>query len=256
MPQAEGSTVRIVWGSVVGLIVLLPGVVPAQAPKKADPFEEPLKLIAGARAAYAKIKDYSCTLIKRERIDGVLSPNHVVTLRVRKEPFSVSMLWQEPKDSEGQEVVYVAGKYDGKMRVKASGLLGALGFLTLATDDPRTRKESKHKVSEAGIGNLLEQFGKGWEAEQKWKQTQVRIGTFTFAKRKCTRVELTHPSPANGRFKHHRNVVYFDQQTSLPIRVENYNWPDKPGDRPSLAEVFSYVNLHLNPNLPDSVFER
>ena len=82
-------------------------------------------LIARAREAYARVKDYSCTMIKRERLEGVLSPNNVITLQVRNEPFSVSMVWQEPKGSEGQEVVYVTGKYDGKMRVKLGGLLGS-----------------------------------------------------------------------------------------------------------------------------------
>ena len=111
-------------------------------------------------------------------------------------------------------------------------------------------------MTDAGIGNLIERCGRGWEKERQWKQTQVLIGTFTFAKRKCTRVELTHPSRAGGKFKHYRNVVYFDQQTGLPIRVENYNWPDNPADKPALAEVYSYVNLRLNANLRDDVFER
>jgi hypothetical protein len=241
---------------VVGLLTLLPGLAAAQATKKADPLDEPLRLIARARAAYAKVKDYSCTMIKRERLQGELTPNVVITLQVRKEPFSVSMVWLEPKESEGQEVVYVAGKYDGKMRVKMGGLLGSLGFISLDPDDPRTRRESKHKVTDAGIGNLIERCGKGWAVEKELKKTQVRIGTFTFAKRKCTRVELTHPSRAGGKFKHYRNVIYFDQQSSLPIRVENYNWPENPGDRPPLAEVFSYVNLRLNANVPNDVFER
>jgi outer membrane lipoprotein-sorting protein len=247
---------QVVWASAFGLLALLPGLAPAQAAKKADPLDEPLRLIARAQAAYARVKDYSCTMIKRERLEGELTPNVVITLLVRKEPFSVSMVWQEPKEVEGQEVVYVTGKYDGKMRVKLGGLLGSIGFLSLPVDDPRTRRESKHKVTDAGIGNLIERCAKGWAVEKKLKKTQVRVGTFTFAKRKCTRVELTHPSREGGKFKHYRNVLYFDKQTGLPIRVENYNWPENQGDRPPLAEVFSYVNLRLNANLPNDVFER
>jgi hypothetical protein len=248
----------------VGLVSLgsmSPATVRAQDPKpgkgkQADPLDEALALVARARKAYAKIKDYSCTMIKRERLDGELSPNNVITLQVRKKPFSVSMVWQEPKASEGQECVYVTGKYDGKMRVKLPGFLGSLGYISLATDDERVGKESRHKVTEAGLGALIERCGKGWEEERRLKTARVRIGTFTFAKRKCSRVELTHPSPVGGKFKYYRNVVYFDQQTGLPIRVENYNWPQKPGTRPLLDEVFSYVNLRLNPNLPADVFER
>ena len=104
------------------------------------------------------------------------------------------MVWQEPKELEGQEVVYVEGKNDGKMRVKPGGLLGSVGFLSLPPDDPRTRQTSKHKITEAGIGKLIEQCEKGWQVEQKLKVTTVKIGTFTYAKRRCTRVELTHPT--------------------------------------------------------------
>lgn len=257
MARTWGATGRLAWLSVVSLTALLPGRAAAQAKgPSADPLREPLRLAARARAAYLKINDYSCTLIKRERLGGTLSPNHVITLKVRREPFSVSMVWQEPKASEGQEVVYVAGKYDGKMRVKMAGLLGAVGFLSLDTDDPRALKVSRHKVTEAGLGALIDQCLGGWEKERQLKQTSVRIGTFVFARRKCTRVELTHPSPAGGKLRHHRNVVYFDQETGLPIRVENYDWPARPGERPPLAEVYSYVNLRLEPRLPAEVFER
>ena len=112
--------------------------------------------------AFAKVKDYSCRLVKRERLEGELSPNHVIDLKVRNDPFSVSMVWQEPKDLQGQEVVYVAGKNDGKMLVKPGGVLGSVGFLALPIDDPRTRKTSKHKITEAGIGNLIEKCEAGW----------------------------------------------------------------------------------------------
>src|SRR5262245_25755603 len=128
---------RTHWAGVLALVTLgvwMPGAAQAQSTKKAkpapaDPFKEPLELIARAKAAYAKVTDYSCNLIKRERLEGELSPNHLIALKVRKEPFSVSMVWQEPKELEGQEVVYVEGKNEGKMRVKPGGLLGSLGFL-------------------------------------------------------------------------------------------------------------------------------
>ena len=67
--------------------------------------------------------------------------------------------------------------------------------------------------------------------------TAVKIGTFTYAKRRCTRVELTHAGKAGGQLKHYKNVVYFDQQTNLPIRVENYGWPDEDNQPAPLDRV-------------------
>src|SRR5262245_56996842 len=163
MRRARNRAIRGAWvGSSAALLVLVvvaPASVVAQKdtapPPRTHPLDEPLALAARAKTAFSKVKDYSCRLIKRERLEGGLSPNHLIDLKVRHDPFSVSMVWQEPKDLEGQEVVYATGKYDGKMRVKPGGLLGSVGFVSLPTDDPRTRKTSKHKVTEAGIGNLI-----------------------------------------------------------------------------------------------------
>ncbi len=92
--------------------------------------------------------------------------------------------------------------------------------------------------------------------ERKIDQTRARVGTYDYAKRRCTRVEMIHDNNADGKFKHYRNVVYFDQKTNLPIRVENYDWPRTPGDPGELIEIFSYVNMRLNVDLADSVFNR
>jgi hypothetical protein len=223
---------------------------------KGDSLAEPLAQIAKAQQAYAKVNDYTCTLIKQERIRGRLTPNHVIALKVRKSPFSVDLVWKEPRSLEGQEVCWVEGKNGGDMRVKPSGLLGAIGFVSLEPDDARAKKTSNHPISDTGIGWMIKEFAVGWEVEKMLDQTKVRIGTYEYAKRRCTRVEMIHENRAGGKFRHYRNVVYFDQKTSLPIRVENYDWPKSPRDPGELIEMFSYVNVRVNVDLPDSVFSK
>jgi hypothetical protein len=220
----------------------------------ATPMDEPLQLLAKARESFAGVKDYSCTLIKRERINGQLSPDNVVSMKVRNEPFSVYMRWLEPKAMVGQEACFVAGKNDNKMRVRSAGFLGNLGFVTLDTDDPRTRESSRHAITEAGIGNLLERYTQRWEAERKANLTQVRIAEYEYNKRRCTRVETTHPK-RDGQFAFYRNVLYFDKETHLPIRVECYDWPRRDGEAGELVEVYSYANMKLNVRLTDDVFD-
>jgi hypothetical protein len=232
------------------------GGAPAVAARPSAPLDEPLRLIARARAAYAGVRDYSCLLVKRERIGGRLTPDHVVVMRARNKPFSVSLLWQEPRSLAGQEVCYVAGANGGMMRVKPTGLLSAFGFVSLDPDDARARENSRHRITEAGIGNLIERFARGWEAERSAGLSQVLLGTYEYNKRRCTRVEVIHPSNPGGRFLHYRDVVYFDKETHLPIRMEAYDWPRRPGDPGELVEVFSFVNLRLNVGLPDEVFRR
>jgi hypothetical protein len=220
----------------------------------ASPLDEALRLIALARDSYGRVQDYTCTLVKRERLGAQMPPDSVVAMAVRTRPFSVYLRWKEPRSLAGQEVCYVAGRNDGMMRVRPNGLLGAVGFVTLDPNDPRARQTSRHNVTEAGIGNLIERFAARWEAERRQNFTQVRIAEYEFNKRRCTRVETAHPAHARGQVLHYRSVLYFDKETHLPIRVECYDWPAGPGDPGQLIEVFSFVNLRLNVGLGDEVF--
>jgi hypothetical protein len=239
----------------VQLAQTTPAAAPVARPTR-HPMDEPIQFVVEAQEAYAKIQDYSCTLIKKEKMGNQPPVENVINMRVRTEPFSVNLKWLEPKPLAGQEAVYVTGKYDGKMRVKSPGVLAALGFISLAPDDARAKETSKHAITEAGIGNLLERYSKGWVNERNWNMTQVRMGEYEFNKRRCIRVEMTHPDNPDGRFLYFRNVSYFDIETKLPVRVECYDWPKNEGDKPELLEVYSYINIKVNVNLTDDVFNK
>jgi hypothetical protein len=224
----------------------------------AHPLDEPLRLMAQARTSYQKVRDYICLVVKREQIKGRLSPNHVLLMKARTAPFSVYLRWQEPSDLKGQEACYVTGRHDGKIRVRAPGLLAAVGFVSIAPDDPRVLERSRHSITEAGIGNVIERLERGWQSERRADLTQVRLGVFEYNKRRCTRVETIHPTNPDRSFHYYRSVVYFDHEHHLPVRVECYDWPSStPATGPGeLVEVFSFLNVQLNVGLGDEVFRR
>jgi hypothetical protein len=219
-----------------------------------SPLDEPVRLVGLAREAYKGVQDYSCRLVKRERIDGRLQPQNTMLMNVRTRPFSVYFRWQEPGPLAGQEVCYVAGRNGGNMRVRPRGLLGAVGFVNLDPNDPRARESSRHAITEAGIGNLIEQFATGWEQERRWGLSQVQVAEYEYDHRRCMRVEVVHPTNPERRFLHFRDVVFFDKETHLPVRMEAYDWPRRPGDPGDLLETYSYATLHLNVGLPDEMF--
>jgi hypothetical protein len=220
----------------------------------ASPMDEPLRLLNEARKAFAGVKDYTCLLIKRERMNGTLQPDNVMVMKVRNDPFSVYLRWQEPRAKAGQEACYVAGRNSGKMRVRSTGLAGAIGFVSLDPDDPRVKENSKHRITEAGIGNLLTRYAERWENERRTNQTTVKIAEYEYNKRRCWRVETTHPPRSADKFAFYRNVLYFDKETKLPTRVECYDWPRQDGAAGELVEVYSYVNVRLNVGLGDETF--
>jgi hypothetical protein len=253
------------WAAIAATVLaggmnLVPRAV-GQGPGQATPLptasvmDEPLRLIASASQSYQQVRDYTCLFVKRERIRGQLQPENLVEMRVRSQPFSVYLRWLSPLDSAGQEACYVAGRNNGQMRVHSTGLAGVVGFVSLDPRDPRVAQNSRHTITEAGIGNLIGRFAQRWELERRLNRTQVRVAEYTYDRRPCTRVETIHADNAGGQFYTYRSVLYFDRETRLPVRVEAYDWP-RPGGTPGgeLLESYSYAHLRLNVGLDDRAF--
>jgi hypothetical protein len=220
-----------------------------------DPLDGPLRLLKEAREAYARVHDYTCLFVKKEQLGGKVGPDQVMTMQFRTDPFSVHLKWQEPRNLVGQEACYVEGKNNGKMRGKSAGALGAIGFITVETDDERAQKASRHSIKEAGIGNLVNRFSKCWEEERHLPGTQVRMADYEYNKRLCTRVEVTEPVK-KPPYTAYRVVIYFDKEQHLPIRLEVYDWPHAVGGEPEVLEIYSYANLVLNAGLDDKTFNK
>ena len=215
----------------------------------------PLQLIAAARQTYQQTRDYTCLFVKRERIRGELQPENLVVMKVRSQPFSVYLRWQKPDNMAGQEACYVSGRNNGMMRAHSTGLLGAVGFISIAPNDPRALENSRHAITEAGIGNLIERFGPRWEVERGLNKTWGRVAEYEYNRRRCIRVETIHPDNSGNHFLFYRSIVYFDKEHHLPIRCENYDWPRPGGDaNGELVECYSYADLRLNVGLTDATF--
>jgi hypothetical protein len=220
-----------------------------------SPLDIPLRLIAQAQSSYEGVNDYACLFVKREKLHNQLQPENLIAMRVRTRPFSVDLRWLKPTDLNGQEACYVAGRNKGQMRVRSAGLLGGVGFVSLDTNDPRVLENSRHSILEAGIGNLIQRFHESYTMERNVNKTRVSVTEYDYNKRHCYRVETVHPDNSDRLFMFYRSVVYFDREHHLPIRVENYDWPRKPGDvAGELVESYSFADLKLNIGLKDDVF--
>jgi hypothetical protein len=236
-----------------------PGAAQQPAPPAAEsPLDAPLRLLAEARQSYAGVRDYTCTLVSQERVGGKLLPENVIAFHFRGQPFSVYMRWLGPKDKLGQEVAYVQGRNNGKMRVHPpkGGLGGMLGFISLDPRDPKVMENSRHTIYEAGIGNMIEQFGRVWTAERARGKTRVSMAEYEYDQKRCIRVECA-ATEYNPQAYCYRVVVYFDKASKLPLRVESYDWPRQGGPPGGeVLEVHSHAGLRLNVGLPDSLFNK
>jgi hypothetical protein len=229
----------------------------AQPPAQENPLDAPLRLLAEARQSYTQVRDYTCTLVTQERVRGKLLPENVIAFHFRPQPFSVYMRWLGPKESAGQEVCYVQGRNNGKMRVHAAkGLGGLVGFVSLDPRDPKVTEYSRHTIYEAGLGNMIEQFARTWAADRQSGKVRVNMAEYEYDQKRCVRVEVA-ATEINPQLYCYRSVVYFDKQTRLPIRVECYDWPRQGGPpQGELLEAHSYVGLRFNVGLQDSLFNK
>ena len=234
-----------------------PGPVTPAARVEQSPLDEPIGWLNEARRSYAVVKDYSCTLMSRERVRGDLLDVNVIQMKVKTQPFSIHMRWLDPKKSAGQEVAFVVGKHNNKMRVKSNVLGGkVIGFMSIDPQDPRVTDHSRHTILEAGIGNMIESTHRMWTSERTLGKALSKSTDYLCNQKECHRVELTRTerNPASYCF---RTVVYLEKQSKLPIRLENYDWPRQGGPAEGdLLEMFSYVNLQFNTGLKDEDFAK
>ena len=135
-----------------------------QAKAELSKLDQPLAWLMDAKRNYGAIKDYACTLVSEENVRGKMQDQNIIqSVKVKTEPFCVYMRWLAPKQYQSQEVAYIAGKNNNKMRVK-SNVIGAkiVGFMSVDPHDPRVMEHSRHTILEAGIGSMIDQNIRHW----------------------------------------------------------------------------------------------
>ncbi len=122
----------------------------------AHPLEPALELAnRGLAQLRTTIKDYSATVVKRERIDGKLGEHQYIFAKIRHEPFSVYLYFLAPDEVKGQEVIYVEGRNDGNMLAHAgSGVRAMVGTVSLKPNGAMAMQGNRYAITEIGVENL------------------------------------------------------------------------------------------------------
>jgi hypothetical protein len=209
-----------------------------------------------ALAEFDKIQDYSATMVKRERIDGVLNPHEYMFIKVRTQPFSVYMYFLAPAKVKGQEALYVTGQNDGNLLAHPNGLRHKLiGTVQLKPDSMLAMAGNRYPITQLGIRRLTERLIEVGEHDMKFGECEVKM--LQGAKingRDCTCIQVVHPT-RRPDFIFNMARIFVDNQLNLPIRYEAYEWPKDPGGQPELIEEYTYLNLKLNNGYTDKDFD-
>ena len=218
------------------------------------PLEPALELAQrGLTQLRANVKDYSCTMVKRERIDGKLGEHQYIFAKIRHEPFSVYLYFLAPDDVKGQEVIYVDGRNDGNMLAHAgSGVRAMVGTVSLKPDGALAMQGNRYAVTEIGVENLAKRLVEVAEHDKQFGECEVNF--FPNAKvngRICTCVQVVHPVPRRN-FRFHLARVFIDDELLIPVRYEAYDWPHEQGGQPVLMEEYTYMNVKTNNGFTDA----
>jgi hypothetical protein len=241
-----------------------------RAPRTAP--DHPLEAVldfARREQAYLRstVHDFSCRLVKRERIEGVLQSYQYIDMRVREEvrdgdhvlqPFSIYLQFVGPAKLAGRQVLYVDGRNDGKMQVRNGGRHFDYVVVNLEPEGDTAREESLVPVTKTGFNQILAQMIGILERHRHVDPTAAntkvdRIEGAKLDKRLCTVVRITHPRRQPGLEFHVANV-FVDQELHVPVRVDISSWPKHPENPSPVLAEYNYTDLKINVNLPDGAF--
>lgn len=199
------------------------------------------------------VRDYTCTLIKREALDGALGDPQHIMMKVRQAPFSVYMFFLKPY--QGREVLYVDGANNNELIVLEAGWKRHLGKMNLDPNCMVAMRGQKHPVTEVGIRNLVAKLVAAKTAEMKFTECNVTSNpNIRVNDRSTTMIQIEHPLPRK-EFGTHITRIFLDNELRVPIHYDAYLWPEAPGQTPPLDASYTYANLKLNVGLASRDFD-
>jgi hypothetical protein len=230
---------------------------------------QPALIFAGRANQYARdhVRDYTCLLVKRERIEGDLRDAQYIQTKVRTElmqgdqvvqPYSVFLSFSAPAQIAGRKVVYVQGRNDNKMLVRNGGK--RFNYVTVKLDptSEAALRETLVPITGIGFANVTESLVTLIQQDMRRDPlaANTKVKFFRNAKvngRVCTRISVLHPQP-DPSLEFSEADVYVDDELRVPIRIEAYLWPKTANEAKPLLFEYTYTQLQLNVGLSDADF--
>jgi hypothetical protein len=116
-----------------------------------------------AEQRYATVDSYIARVRRREQVNGKDKPEELLLFKFRKEPWSVYFKFLG-SEGRGREVVFVQGQHGSLIHTLLAA--GDMPFapagkrVALAPDNFFVRSCSRHAITEAGLGDTIERFGR------------------------------------------------------------------------------------------------
>jgi len=242
--------------------------VASKAPTPKHPLDPALDLArSGLHNIRTTVHDYTCTLVKRERIDGKLMDYEYMFVKVRNRkiqnnqvvaPFSVYMYFLKPTEMKGREVMYVEGRNEDKMVAHEGGTAGKyLPTVWIKPTGIIAMRNQRYPLTDLGIENLVLKLIERGELDIAAGRRECEVTFHENAKingRKCTLLQVKNAQRSEN-LDFHMAQIFIDDELNVPIRYVAYDFPAKVGDPLPVIEEYTYLNLKLNVGLSDKDFD-
>ena len=199
----------------------------------------------------AEHRDYTCTLIKHEIINGQDKKEQEIRVKFLVKPYSVAMAWVRNAPM-GDRVLYVEDQYDGKMLVRpSSGIIrNVLGIKTVSRppDGAEAMKSTLRPVNkfgfERGLVSLLNVYK---EAKQRGELTKTSFGGYADVAGRRAIVLVRYLPPVND-YPAYKTITYIDTEHLVPICIEGFDWDEEFSCR------YIYKDIKMNVGLTAADF--
>jgi hypothetical protein len=216
--------------------------------------EYSLKMASICANIVNNIRDYSCTLRTQERIDGRLSDEQSMFVKIRHEPFSVYMCFLGPEKIRGREVLYVAGKNNEKLLAHCVGIRKLVGTIALTPTGTMAMRDHRHPITETGVLNMARRLLAGADENTHRPRADIKLRRNEMIDhRLVTCIEVRRETDAAG-VDFSLTRIYVDQELKIPTRYEAYDRSEIDG-QPSLLEKYSYTDIKVNNGFSDADFD-
>jgi hypothetical protein len=172
-------------------------------------------LVELGHAAAKRLGTYHMRLVKRERVKGKLNEPQTLDLTVREAPLGIRLefVGGPPK---GRKAVYSAERRKDEFRVREAGVLGVVP-LWLKLDNPLTRNDTNHPVTDLAFSSTMNLIGRVFEAAKPMGGFARQDEGFDAQGR--WRMVFTAPESAKGLYAT-KAVISFDPVLALPLHLE------------------------------------
>lgn len=205
-----------------------------------------------------EIRDYTATLLKRERIGRSLSDESEMELKMINAqeamddkpaiPVHVYLKFNAPSSSKGREVIWIEGQNKNQLVAHEGGFKN---FLRMNLDPQGTIAMMGNRYPITGIGmiRLVEKLIEKGTRDRELGPCVVKIiENEEVGGRTCRLIQVTHPTQEKG-MDFHIAQIFFDSERMIPLRYAAFGWPPKEGEAPPLEEEYTYLNVQLNVGL-------